>query len=1306
MKTLKFILFVFLFNIFCAYAKAQLPKIEWRLENERLTSPNTYQFDVYLYNIDTFDFELRAGTIAFFVNPFWRNGGTITISQLSSEMVPSQQNTIIQYYVQSSTNNEWWRNTITSGSLGLSTQVKSGSRVKLYTYRLTNSVAFSTTQTPNFAWKFAAPLGAGFNYSDPLNGGQTQVVNYYTTGIYAAAGANQKYCYTPSYWNGTQWLTKSQKTGEDTSAVLDKYHEVSIYNGTFTGKLDIRGYNLFPTSKHILNGNDTLSIRADFINLGLLNASKGSIQFKGNDIPGTARSQNTLSPIASKNLIHKNPFHVYLGSNANVSEVLSFTKGKFILGTNNMVLETNGISKGENDSAYVVIDDIGKMIINNIGSSGKSGIISFPIGTISDYNPVFMQNICTNNDFAMSIKKGVTDSSGNIINNNVVNKTWEIRELQNKGSKLNLKFEWKMENELPSFARGNSYIAGKNRSGKWHVKSVSKAFGQNPFSQDIVNFIDLYNYHEFAIGSNGSIYNGNIDTTTLFQASNLDLTNNKPQANTNNVILYRIKVPISCLESGMSLQSIRFKLLGSFGSADIANLKLWFNTDSLLTTGSPILLSNKTIGLDTGTHLFSGLNQNFNIGYNYIFLTSDLLCISAKKTIITLCEDIFFNTTKQIVKTFKSCSIIIQPSIGDISGPAMDILENVPYTYSVDFKSNTSYNWNVSNGTILSGQGTNKVIIEWHKFTQGSIQLITNGAFSCKDTILLYVNISANLSCNIISSLTAPDTLPSRGTNNVILYRLDFNILCNPIDINGIQFRTYGNYSITDIRNFKIWYHNNSSFSTGIPILLATKTNNLNASLQTISFLNQNLGLGKHYFFLTTDISCGSKNSILIVDSIVKNDLFFLADIGKSMIVNNERSKINIGSDTLVDNINGELTSVIDSVNYIYRVSKKNNVNYVWIVENGIINSGQGSNSVMVMWTKSGMGKLKVIAYNSQSCSDSSEILVQVQSNIPLILLSNSDPQQIIPSKGASNIVIYKINLNVQRFSSTIKAVNFATIGTYKTEDLNNMKLWYHNSPILTSGTPILLGSKTLDIDPGLISFQGLNKGIDTGKHYLFITIDLPCKANNKVISVSPIDLNSITFSSGAILGNNFTTKPVTINPLPVVANIAGQKVNLKTNSIYSYSLTQLANISYVWSTINGAIVSGQGTSAVEVKWNSLGNGSVSVIGTNTYFCIDTASLDVTITSNSGFDKHDAGNNFSIYPNPNHGDFIIKLESNRKSSSKFSLYNMLGQEVWSNACELAIGEIEIPINTNLSAGMYVLKIHSDSEELIKQVVIR
>ena len=83
-----------------------------------------------------------------------------------------------------------------------------------------------------------------------------------------------------------------------------------------------------------------------------------------------------------------------------------------------------------------------------------------------------MQNLCSNNDFSMSIKKEVRDSAGNLISNFTVNKTWEIKELKDIGSRLNLKFEWKTNDELNSFNRTNSYISCKSLAGKWHTNNA------------------------------------------------------------------------------------------------------------------------------------------------------------------------------------------------------------------------------------------------------------------------------------------------------------------------------------------------------------------------------------------------------------------------------------------------------------------------------------------------------------------------------------------------------------------------------------------------------------------------------------------------------------------------------------------------------------------------------------------------------------------------------------------------------------------------------------------------------------------
>jgi len=76
---------------------AQLPSFEWRLENEQLTASNTYEIDVNLYNTGTTTFELRAGTIAFFVNPSWVNGGSLTVSTPSSGLVTGQQSGAASY---------------------------------------------------------------------------------------------------------------------------------------------------------------------------------------------------------------------------------------------------------------------------------------------------------------------------------------------------------------------------------------------------------------------------------------------------------------------------------------------------------------------------------------------------------------------------------------------------------------------------------------------------------------------------------------------------------------------------------------------------------------------------------------------------------------------------------------------------------------------------------------------------------------------------------------------------------------------------------------------------------------------------------------------------------------------------------------------------------------------------------------------------------------------------------------------------------------------------------------------------------
>jgi hypothetical protein len=77
-----------------------------------------------------------------------------------------------------------------------------------------------------------------------------------------------------------------------------------------------------------------------------------------------------------------------------------------------------------------------------------------------------------------------------------------------------------------------------------------------------------------------------------------------------------------------------------------------------------------------------------------------------------------------------------------------------------------------------------------------------------------------------------------------------------------------------------------------------------------------------------------------------------------------------------------------------------------------------------------------------------------------------------------------------------------------------------------------------------------------------------------------------------------------------------------------------------------------------------------------------------------------------VFPNPNNGQFTIQLNSFRKSEGSFSLYNLLGQEVWVEKHSITIGKQELDIVSKLNTGVYLLKIESDSEQVFKTLVIQ
>jgi PKD repeat protein len=74
----------------------------------------------------------------------------------------------------------------------------------------------------------------------------------------------------------------------------------------------------------------------------------------------------------------------------------------------------------------------------------------------------------------------------------------------------------------------------------------------------------------------------------------------------------------------------------------------------------------------------------------------------------------------------------------------------------------------------------------------------------------------------------------------------------------------------------------------------------------------------------------------------------------------------------------GQTNVLTVSTPYIYTIAQQVNHTYNWIVNNGIIAAGQGTNAATVQWLSNGKGYLKAEITNAQGCKDTTATEVKI----------------------------------------------------------------------------------------------------------------------------------------------------------------------------------------------------------------------------------------------------------------------------------------------------------------------------------------
>jgi hypothetical protein len=87
-----------------------------------------------------------------------------------------------------------------------------------------------------------------------------------------------------------------------------------------------------------------------------------------------------------------------------------------------------------------------------------------------------------------------------------------------------------------------------------------------------------------------------------------------------------------------------------------------------------------------------------------------------------------------------------EPQIPAISGEPNAVYNNT-YSYAVASLPDYTYNWIVTGGTLVSGQGTNVIEVVWDQFITGvgEIQMTWTNAYGCESTQLYTVNVDVSI---------------------------------------------------------------------------------------------------------------------------------------------------------------------------------------------------------------------------------------------------------------------------------------------------------------------------------------------------------------------------------------------------------------------------------------------------------------------------------------------------------------------------------------------------------------------------------
>ena len=410
------------------------------------------------------------------------------------------------------------------------------------------------------------------------------------------------------------------------------------------------------------------------------------------------------------------------------------------------------------------------------------------------------------------------------------------------------------------------------------------------------------------------------------------------------------------------------------------------------------------------------------------------------------------------------------------------------------------------------------------------------------------------------------------------------------------------------------------------------------------------------------------------------------------------------------------VTELCAGSNDVVYTTQANYSNYVWNISyGGTITAGLATNEVVVNWATAGTRSISVNYNNALGCSaiNASNLEVIVNSTpVPVISGSNQECQ------GATGVA-YATQVNFDDYVWSVSAGGAITSGagtnaitvTWNESGSQSVSVSYSNDlgcpPVSPTVYPVVVDPKpaaagtiigTTPVCAGATMVTYTTAPIPGISNYLWT---LPAGATIvEGANTRTIKVNFAANASSGIMkvsgvndcgpGPSSPNFNVVVNPMPATPVITQN----------GDTLTSSANTGNQWY-LDGALIPGAtgkqhvavytGTYTVVVTVNECGSAPSNGI------------LVLPVSVNS--DK--ANRSFDIYPNPNRGEFNIKVETLKSEEYNIEIYNSLGSLIWKQESVTVNGTFTTHVVLSESpSGMYMIRLRNNENTIVKKLIIK